>query len=186
MNINESLEDLKKILTKSGLKISCAESLTTGHVQTMLGQLSGSSDFFEGGITAYQRHQKVKHLHVDNVTALMCNCVSERTAAEMAVGVTEMFGTDIGIATTGYASPDLEKRVIEPYAYFAIFIKNGLKEPKLIVDRINKPKYSFSSDDTKNKEEIKQCEREQMQRYVAEQVICRLLKEIKLISNVKG
>jgi PncC family amidohydrolase len=96
---------LHTLLTRTGLTIASAESLTVGLIQTHLGSCSGSSAYFKGGICAYDIHAKVRYLDVDGQHANEVNCVSARIARQMALGVRGMFGADIGIATTGYAEP---------------------------------------------------------------------------------
>src|SRR5688572_13935952 len=88
------------------LKLAVAESLTGGHVQALVSSVSGISKVFAGGVTAYNEHQKVRHLKVDQTHAAENNCVSERVAREMALGVCRLFDVEIGLATTGYAEPD--------------------------------------------------------------------------------
>ena len=45
--------DLKSLLLrKPRWSLAVAESLTCGHVQARVGEISGASNFFQGGITA--------------------------------------------------------------------------------------------------------------------------------------
>ena len=90
-------------LRAAGLRIAVAESLTAGHLQALISGVSGASDYFEGGLTAYNITQKVGLLGVDQAHAAAVNCVSERVAREMALGVAARFGVPISAATTGYA-----------------------------------------------------------------------------------
>jgi nicotinamide-nucleotide amidase len=125
---------LHTLLTRSGLTIAAAESLTTGLVQTRLGSCSGSSSYYKGGITAYSIHQKVEHLGVDGKHAAAVNCVSERVARQMARGVCKMFDSDIGIATTGYAEPDPTRDIEIPFAYVGFAYKKRHFEFKVVCD----------------------------------------------------
>lgn len=120
------MSELSDKLKAKGLTIAVAESLTGGLVQAALTSESGASHFFEGGITAYNIHQKVTHLGVDGTHAQQVNCVSMHVACQMAEGVRKMFGADIGVATTGYAEPSPENGVSEPYAELAISIEDDL------------------------------------------------------------
>lgn len=115
--------ELKELMNKHNLTIAAAESLTTGNIQAMIGSISGSSTFFEGGITVYTLEQKVCHLGINREHASQVDCVSERVAAEMAKGVSLKFNSDIGIGTTGYAEPYPARNVTLPHAYFAIWRK---------------------------------------------------------------
>ena len=102
------------------LTVAVAESLTSGHVQARVGAISGASTFFLGGITAYSLEQKVKHLGVARVAARRVNSVAAQVAAEMASGVCALFGSDLGIATTGYAEPSPADGVTDPFAWWAL------------------------------------------------------------------
>lgn len=103
--------------------LAVAESLTSGQVQARIGLISGASQFFHGGITAYSIDAKVKQLGVDRAQAEACNAVSEETALQMARGVAAAMETTIGVATTGYAGANSEQGVKHPYAHWALAIK---------------------------------------------------------------
>jgi nicotinamide-nucleotide amidase len=119
------LERVKELMMRHGLSLSVAESLTTGNIQAKIGSVSGASNFFEGGVTAYNVDQKVSLLGINRAHAEQVNCVSQLVAREMAEGVCRRFGTDIGLATTGYAEPSPEAEFGEPYAYYAIWRRQG-------------------------------------------------------------
>ena len=119
------MDTLKTLLNRYQLSIAVAESLTCGHLQAALGAVSGSSAFFAGGVTAYNIEQKISLLNVDRHHAAAVNCVSQRVANEMAVGVCRLFKVDLGIGTTGYAEPSLVDQVDAPYAYFSICRREG-------------------------------------------------------------
>lgn len=121
----DSLERLKVLLIANQLKIAVAESLTCGRLQAALGSISGASNFFEGGITAYNLEQKVRLLNIDQRHAEEVNSVSQRVALELAEGVCNLFRCDIGIGTTGYAESSPDNRVAQPLAYFAICRRDG-------------------------------------------------------------
>jgi len=114
-------EQLKKlILRKPALTLAVAESLTAGHLQAQITAVSGASEFFLGGVTAYSLAQKVKLLGVNRAHARRVNCVSQRVAVEMAHGAGQLFGADVAVATTGYAEPDRSAGVKHPMAWWAI------------------------------------------------------------------
>jgi len=119
----DAAQRLHTLLKRTGLTIAAAESLTTGLVQSHLGSCSGSSAYHRGGITAYSLEQKVEHLGVDGKHAAEVNCVSERVARQMARGACKLFGSDIGIATTGYAEPDRSRGIDIPFAYVGFAYK---------------------------------------------------------------
>lgn len=124
--MSEAREIIHRQLLGQGLTIATAESLTAGLLQSKLAESSGSSAYFLGGLTAYSLEQKVRHLCVDRKVAETCNCVSVQVAEDMAFGATLLFGSDVGVATTGYAEPDPSRGVLEPMACFAILVDGHL------------------------------------------------------------
>ena len=108
------------MLAAPPLTLAAAESLTCGRVQARVGEVSGASNFFCGGITAYSLEQKVRHLGVDRAVARRANCVSADVARQMAVGACRLFESDVGVATTGYAEPAAAEGVTVPFAWWAI------------------------------------------------------------------
>lgn len=115
------MSDLKGLMASGpGLTLAVAESLTCGRLQARIGAISGASDFFLGGVTAYSLEQKVGLLGVDRVEAEATNCVSGRVAEQMARGACVLFGADVGVATTGYAEPSVERGVAVPFAWWAL------------------------------------------------------------------
>ncbi len=115
-----------KILVKRGLTISTAESCTGGHVAHILTTVPGSSKYFQGGVIPYHNHLKINILNVNTKTIEKYGAVSEKTVIEMANGVREKFGTDIGIASSGIMGPDggTEKK---PVGTIWIAYANGQK-----------------------------------------------------------
>jgi len=112
---------LKGLMLQSPrLTLAVAESLTAGQTQARVAAVSGASEFFHGGITAYSLAQKVRHLGVSRAAARRVKCVSAEVAEQMACGVCRLFGSDLGIATTGYAEPSRDDGVTEPFAWWAL------------------------------------------------------------------
>ena len=64
----------------------------------------GSGDWFKGGIVAYDREVKFHLLGVERGPV-----VTSAAAAQMAQGIRDMIGSDLGIATTGEAGPHAEE-----------------------------------------------------------------------------
>jgi nicotinamide-nucleotide amidase len=103
---NDPLEKtIGDLLRKSGMKISVAESCTGGHIGHMITSIPGSSDYFPGGIIAYENSIKENLLGVRTETLKNFGAVSEETVKEMAEGVRKKFKSDIGLATSGIAGP---------------------------------------------------------------------------------
>jgi nicotinamide-nucleotide amidase len=115
------MSQLKELLLRPPrLTLAVAESLTSGRIQSRIGAISGASNFFLGGLTAYTLDQKVRHLGVDHASAKAVNCVSAEVAAQMARGACALFGSDLTLATTGYAEPSVEWNVPHPFAWYAL------------------------------------------------------------------
>ena len=113
--------DLKELMMRRPrLTLAVAESLTAGHVQARIAAVSGASNYFLGGVTAYTLKQKVKLLGVNRAHAKRVDCVSQGVAVEMASGACELFGADLAIATTGYAEPNKAAGVKAPMAWWAL------------------------------------------------------------------
>ena len=113
--------ELQQLMTAAPpLTLAVAESLTCGRLQACIGAVSGASNYFLGGITAYDLAQKVKHLRVNRVAARREHSVSQRVAVEMAQGATALFGADLALATTGYAEPNPATGVAAPMAWWAL------------------------------------------------------------------
>ena len=94
-----------KILVNTNQTIATAESCTGGLLGHILTSISGSSQYFPGGVIAYGYHIKEQILGVQHQTLMRYGAVSEKTALEMASGIRGKFKTDIGLSTTGIAGP---------------------------------------------------------------------------------
>jgi len=115
------VSELKDLLLRPPrLTLAVAESITCGHLQTAIGAVSGASEFFLGGLTAYTIPQKLRHLGVDRMTAETVNAVSSEVAEQMARGACTFFGSDLALATTGYAEPAPAHNAATPVAYWAL------------------------------------------------------------------
>ncbi len=94
------------LLKQRGLTLALAESCTGGLVSHRITDVPGSSQYYLGSITAYADTIKERLLHVRADTLRHHGAVSEQTALEMAQGVRQVLGADIGMAVTGIAGPD--------------------------------------------------------------------------------
>ena len=93
-------------LTARGLTLSVAESCTGGLLSKRITDVAGASKFYKGGACTYCNEIKRKILGVSKETLDRYTAVSVQTAEEMARGIAQVYGTDIGIGITGYAGPD--------------------------------------------------------------------------------
>ncbi len=101
-----SLEQLivEELKTRN-LTLSTAESCTGGGLGNRITNIPGSSDVFLGGVIAYSNELKMKLLGVKEDTLKRHGAVSKETAKEMAEGIRELTGADIGLSITGIAGP---------------------------------------------------------------------------------
>ena len=113
------------MLAEPKLTLAVAESLTAGNVQAQIAGVSGASSYFFGGVTTYSINEKVRLLGVNRAAAKRVNGVSARVAEEMAAGATKLFGTDLAVATTGYAEPSAVDGVEVPMAWWAMAHRRG-------------------------------------------------------------
>lgn len=118
--MSHAMELKKLIRQRPALTLAAAESLTGGQVQALVTSVSGSSEYFLGGVTAYSLEQKVKLLRVNRAHARSVGCVSQRVAVEMAAGAVNLFNADLAVATTGYADPAPKLKVRVPHAWWAL------------------------------------------------------------------
>lgn len=90
--------------------VAVAESCTGGLLGAALTDVPGSSDYFLGGLIAYDNRVKVEHLGVPGAVIERDGAVSAATAAAMAAGVRNLLGADLGLSITGVAGPGDEER----------------------------------------------------------------------------
>ena len=106
---SEQHEGLQKVavnlLLKKELKVATAESCTAGMLSKSITEVSGSSNVFEMGVSAYANDIKIRVLNVPKETIALRGAVSPETAALMAKGVRNAAASDIGIGITGVAGP---------------------------------------------------------------------------------
>ncbi len=93
------------LLKINGKKLAVAESCTGGYISHLVTSVPGSSEFFNGSITAYSNKIKENILGVDAKIISEFGAVSEQVAKEMALGVKQLLNSDYAIATTGIAGP---------------------------------------------------------------------------------
>jgi nicotinamide-nucleotide amidase len=92
--------EVGRLLEARGMTVAVAESLTGGLVASRIVSVPGSSEWFKGGVVAYDSQVKFDVLGVPEGPV-----ISEQTATAMAEGVRRLLGADVGLATTGVAGP---------------------------------------------------------------------------------
>jgi competence/damage-inducible protein CinA-like protein len=89
----------------AGFTLAVAESCTGGMLGERLTSIPGSSDVFLGGVIAYHNEVKRNLLGVGAEAMERYGAVSEQVALQMASGVREKLGADVGVSVTGIAGP---------------------------------------------------------------------------------
>jgi len=119
----DTINSIKDILVKREETIAMAESVTAGHLQAAFSSGMEATQYFQGGITAYNLGQKARHLHIDPIIGNKVNCVAAGIAQTMAIEAGRLFSSDYGIGITGYASivPECEEEGL--FAFFALSYK---------------------------------------------------------------
>jgi nicotinamide-nucleotide amidase len=102
MKLEKTIGDL---LREKGWTLSIAESCTGGLISDRITNVSGSSDYFMGGMVNYSNESKSKHLGVPSNDIKKYGAVSPQVAKKMAQGVQKAFDTTFGLSTTGVAGP---------------------------------------------------------------------------------
>ncbi len=104
--MHNSLEKLiGDLLRQKGWTLSIAESCTGGLICDCITDVSGSSDYFMGGMVTYSNESKAKHLGIPLDYIKRYGAVSPQVAKKMAQGVRDTFDTTFGVSTTGVAGP---------------------------------------------------------------------------------
>ena len=86
-------------------RMATAESCTGGGIAYYLTELSGASDWFAGGVIAYDNAVKQDALGVSADTLLAHGAVSEQTVTQMARGVFRLMPVNCSVAVSGVAGP---------------------------------------------------------------------------------
>jgi len=102
MKLEKLIGDL---LRKKGWTLSVAESCTGGLICDRITDVSGSSDYFMGGMVNYSNESKAKYLGIRLDYIRKHGAVSPQVAKKMAQGVRKTFNTTFGLSTTGVAGP---------------------------------------------------------------------------------
>ncbi|GAA4446158.1 CinA family protein [Phytohabitans houttuyneae] len=93
------------LLSRYGLTLATAESLTGGLVGQLVTSVAGASAFYVGGMITYATEAKSGVLGVDPAVLREQGPVSPEVARQMAARVRVVFGASMGLATTGVAGP---------------------------------------------------------------------------------
>lgn len=95
-----------QLLIDNDITISVAESCTGGQLGMLMTSVSGSSQYFLGGIVSYDNNVKINILGVDKEIIEKYGAVSEECAKAMAESCRKKFDTSYALSVTGVAGPD--------------------------------------------------------------------------------
>lgn len=98
-------EILGDLLNLKKYSLATAESCTGGNIAHRITAISGSSQYFKGGVVSYSNEVKHSILNVSCSTLDKYGAVSEQTVLEMVNGACLRLNADCAIATSGIAGP---------------------------------------------------------------------------------
>ncbi|MEG2606466.1 MAG: CinA family nicotinamide mononucleotide deamidase-related protein [Mucinivorans sp.] len=93
------------MLVEGRATLSAAESCTGGVIASRFTAMAGASEYFKGGVVAYDNSVKINTLGVPSDTLAEHGAVSKEVVEAMAEGVRRVMATDYAIATSGIAGP---------------------------------------------------------------------------------
>ena len=111
-NLEEQIADY---LARTGWTAATAESLTGGNVSARLSALPGASDWYVGGLVAYDENVKYELLGVDPGPVITASA-----AAQMAAGVARLLKADVAVATTGVGGPGPQENQPQGTVFLAV------------------------------------------------------------------
>ena len=106
-----------RLLGEKRLTVATAESVTAGQVAAWICRHPGASDWFRGGIVAYDAQVKYDVLGVPAGPV-----VTESAAAAIAEGAARVTGADVGLGITGVAGPDEQEGVTAGTVLVGLFL----------------------------------------------------------------
>ncbi len=98
--------ELGILLPQFKMRLSVAESCTSGLLGAAVTQISGASAWFEGGVLTYSNELKHSLLGVEKKVLKTFGAVSIPTVCQMAGGVCSAAKSHIGLSVSGIAGPN--------------------------------------------------------------------------------
>ena len=147
---------------EGGFTIASAESATGGLIGHRLTGVTGSSDYYQGSVTAYANTVKQSILGVELGAIAEYGAVSEAVAVQMAEGVRDRLDVDVGVATTGIAGPTggtPEKPVGTVWLGYADEMRSRAVRQQFVEDRsLNKELFASAALDLVRRELVRRDE----------------------------
>ena len=113
------------LLTQINKTISVAESVTGGMIASSLVDVPGASNVLYEGAVTYSIQAKCDRLGINPHFVDQYGVVSQQVAQEMALGLLKN-GSDIAVATTGYAGPSADNGLPVGLCYIAVATAKGV------------------------------------------------------------
>lgn len=155
--IKDVEEKIGQELRERGWRLAVAESCTGGLIGHRITNISGSSTYYLGSITAYAYRAKVRLLGVSWDTLEKYGAVSQETISEMALGIRRALAADVGLAVSGIAGPT-GGTPTKPVGYTWIGVST--------VDGIQTLQHNATGNRIENKKEIAQVAMEYLYSYL--------------------
>jgi nicotinamide-nucleotide amidase len=130
-----SAEAVVALLRTRRLTVATAESLTGGLLCGALTDVRGASTVVRGAVVAYATDVKEAVLGVGaDVLARPGGAVQGEVAAQMAVGVCRVLGSDVGVATTGVAGPEPQDGQPVGTVFMAVAVEGSVQVSELLLE----------------------------------------------------
>ena len=133
MPVDATAAQVLASLGRAGRSLAVAESLTGGMLAATLVDVPGASSVFRGAVVAYATDLKSALLGVDPALLDSRGAVDPEVARQMAAGVRERLGADVGVATTGVAGPDPQDGQPPGTVFVAVDVRGGLSQVQAFV-----------------------------------------------------
>jgi nicotinamide-nucleotide amidase len=104
-DLYNTVSTLGDFLRARGCRMAAAESCTGGLVSSTLTDVAGSSEWFEGGVVAYDNRIKMRLLSVPQEVLARHGAVSRECVEAMVRGVCDLMRVPVGLAVSGIAGP---------------------------------------------------------------------------------
>ena len=105
-NLIQKSKLLFNLATKFSIKISTAESCTSGLLAALITEIPGSSIIFERGFITYSNLAKEQLLDIDKNIIEKFGAVSSEVSKAMAIGSINNSVANLSVAITGIAGPN--------------------------------------------------------------------------------
>ena len=98
-------QEVGDLLRRKGLTLGLVESASGGLISHLITNIPGSSDYYQGSVTAYHNEVKINVVGVKRETINKYGAVSTYVVEELAEGGRKLLAADICVSDTGIAGP---------------------------------------------------------------------------------